>query len=112
MSPPCGAPQVYDVCGNDYRLYASPLIKFQKACTQLVAGTLYRLAGQGHTGALRAVVLAASPELCLAVMDLTGSCSSSPACQKHCKPPPPAPAVRIGYPCFGTPRRVNGKIVG
>ncbi|KAL4437779.1 hypothetical protein ABPG77_005691 [Micractinium sp. CCAP 211/92] len=55
---------VYDVCGNDYRLYASPLIKFQKACFQLVAGNLYRL------------------------------------------------AVRIGYPCFGTPRRVNGKIVG
>lgn len=24
----------------------------------------------------------------------------------------PEPAVRIGYPCFGTPRRVNGKIVG
>jgi len=21
-------------------------------------------------------------------------------------------AVRVGYPCFGTPRRVNGKIVG
>lgn len=38
--------QVYDVCGNDYRLYASPLIKFQKACVQLVAGTLYRLAGE------------------------------------------------------------------
>lgn len=24
----------------------------------------------------------------------------------------PRPAVRIGYPCFGPPRRVGGKIVG
>ncbi len=26
--------------------------------------------------------------------------------------PPFCFAVRVGYPCFGTPRRVNGKIVG
>ncbi len=26
--------------------------------------------------------------------------------------PQPNHAVRVGYPCFGTPRRVNGKIVG
>ncbi|PSC68210.1 hypothetical protein C2E20_8205 [Micractinium conductrix] len=56
--------KVYDVCGNDYRLYASPLIKFTKACYQLVQGNAWYL------------------------------------------------SVRIGYPCFGQPRRVNGKIVG
>ncbi|PSC68216.1 Pre-mRNA-processing factor 17, partial [Micractinium conductrix] len=56
--------KVYDVCGNDYRLYASPLIKFTKACKQVVSGTNWFL------------------------------------------------SVRIGYPCFGQPRLVNGKIVG
>ncbi|PSC74075.1 aluminum-activated malate transporter 10 [Micractinium conductrix] len=56
--------KVYDVCGSDYRLYASPLIKFTKACIQKV---------NGHNWFL---------------------------------------SVRIGYPCFGDPRKVNGKIVG
>ncbi|KAL4422920.1 hypothetical protein ABPG75_009117 [Micractinium tetrahymenae] len=55
--------QVYAVCGNDYRLYASPLIKFSKACYQLVSGSQWFI------------------------------------------------SVRIGYPCFGPPRRVGGKIV-
>lgn len=36
---------VYAVCGRDYRLYASPLIKFQKACYQLVSGNQWFLSG-------------------------------------------------------------------
>ncbi|PRW45472.1 hypothetical protein C2E21_6076 [Chlorella sorokiniana] len=56
--------RVMAACGDDVRLYASPLIKFSKACTQLVSGKAWYL------------------------------------------------SVRVGYPCFGTPRRVNGKIVG
>ncbi|PRW45573.1 lysosomal Pro-X carboxypeptidase-like [Chlorella sorokiniana] len=56
--------RVMAACGDDVRLYASPLIKFSKACTQLVSGRTWYL------------------------------------------------SVRAGYPCFGTPRRVNGKIVG
>jgi hypothetical protein len=38
--------QVYSVCGHDYRLYSSPLIKFQKACYQLVAGSKWFLSGE------------------------------------------------------------------
>ncbi|KAI7838650.1 hypothetical protein COHA_007576 [Chlorella ohadii] len=56
--------RVMAACGDDRRLYSSPLIKFSKACTQLVSGRAWYL------------------------------------------------SVRVGYPCFGTPRRVNGKIVG
>ncbi|PSC75054.1 hypothetical protein C2E20_1724 [Micractinium conductrix] len=56
--------KVYDVCGDDYRLYASPLIKFVKACRQGTQSNLWFL------------------------------------------------SVRIGYPCFGQPRKVDGKIVG
>ena len=32
------ANNVYAACGSDYRLYASPIIKFQKACKQVVSG--------------------------------------------------------------------------
>lgn len=39
---------MYSVCGTDYRLYATPLIKFQKACYQLVAGNAWYLAGDGR----------------------------------------------------------------
>lgn len=102
------SPQVYAVCGDDYRLYATPLIKFQKACVQLVAGTRYRLAGErqrdAHIHARRAAVCAC-PLIAAEVL-----------AHSWVGPPwPPAAtwsAVRIGYPCFGTPRRVNGKVVG
>ena len=41
--------QVYAACGNDYRLYASPLIKFQKACYQLVNGGAWYLSGAARS---------------------------------------------------------------
>lgn len=33
-------------CGDDVRLYSSPLIKFSKACTQLVMGRSWYLSGE------------------------------------------------------------------
>jgi len=46
---PC-LPQVYAVCGDDYRLYASPIIKFQKACYQLVNGNAWYISGAHKRG--------------------------------------------------------------
>ena len=40
------ANNVYAVCGSDYRLYATPIIKFQKACYQLVNGNAWYLSGE------------------------------------------------------------------
>ena len=40
------ANNVYAACGNDYRLYASPIIKFQKACKQVVNGYAWYLSGE------------------------------------------------------------------
>ena len=41
-------------CGNDMRLYSSPLIKFSKACYQLVSGNAWYLSGEPcpHASAL------------------------------------------------------------
>ena len=94
-------------CGNDMRLYSSPLIKFSKACYQLVSGNAWYLSG----------------EQCWLLLDAWGCCSPAAAAAAvllllplpllHCPTCYlPRPAVRVGYPCFGTPRRVNGKIVG
>ena len=64
------------------------------ACT--VPFTLLLALGSGQSGC-------ASTCACLALKPLP------PFSVLH---PPTHPAVRIGYPCFGQPRLVNGKIVG
>ena len=132
--PPPSWPQAkYRVmvpCGDDVRLYSSPLIKFSKACTQLVSGRAWYLSGEwpAATAGLR---LGMAPLLPLLVMPHVLLPRPPPGCKCWCaihgcllvsqptlcpltQPRPPAPplAVRVGYPCFGTPRRVNGKIVG
>jgi len=38
--------RVMAACGDDVRLYSSPLIKFSKACTQLVSGRIWFLTGE------------------------------------------------------------------
>lgn len=96
--PPPGHSQVYDVCGNDYRLYASPLIKFSKACYQLVAGSQWFLSGKSPptlsnaTGRARTPAppgIAAAPcALCCAVLRAChggGAGAGTP----HRAPPPP-----------------------
>mgnify|MGYP001811021600 CR=1 FL=1 len=47
---PIPTSQVYDVCGDDYRLYASPLIKFVKACRQGTQSNLWFLSGEQRRG--------------------------------------------------------------
>lgn len=38
--------RVMAACGDDVRLYSSPLIKFSKACTQVVSGRAWYLSGE------------------------------------------------------------------
>ena len=98
-------------CGDDVRLYSSPLIKFSKACTQVVSGRAWYLSGE--LMAMPLLRYGCGTHACAAVVGANMRLSCN-----HCLPPTrssspiPPLAVRVGYPCFGTPRRVNGKIVG
>ena len=38
--------RVMAACGDDTRLYSSPLVKFSKACTQVVSGRAWYLSGE------------------------------------------------------------------
>jgi hypothetical protein len=114
------------VCGTDYCLYATPLIKFQKACYQLVAGNAWYLAGEG-VHLVRACVLLACYAMSLpgtlqgvtqALAVACFTCHSLPRpTLRYLLPALPLraclPAVRVGYPCFGNPtKNAQGKIVG
>ena len=103
-------------CGDDVRLYSSPLIKFSKACTQLVSGRAWYLSGEPICMPLHQCCCRCARHYCrctagaAVLLRLPSSCAAAGAYIQI--QPSYCPAVRVGYPCFGTPRRVNGKIVG
>ena len=86
------ANNVYAVCGSDYRLYATPIIKFQKACYQLVNGNAWYLSGeQARETSLCVQEWQESARYCPALVTHPASLTFPPLLQ--CASPTPALAT-------------------